>query len=83
MYELKRGWGRGGEGEWGGWCGWDGWCGVRAEGGEVERGRLERMQMVGMVRKSGGGQGVLGAKLNGVCHDLTTAGGNGFGAAAH
>ena len=49
----------------------------------MERGRLERMQMVGMVRKSGGGQGVLGAKLNGVCHDLTTAGGNGFSAAAH
>ena len=48
---------------------------MRAEGGEVERGRLERMQMVGMVRKSGGGQGVLGAKLKGVSHDLIMAGG--------
>ena len=28
------------------------------------------------------GRGYWGAKLDGVCHDLTTAGGNGFSAVA-
>ena len=44
--------------------------------GEVEGGGVEVDSKKGRCKgKNGGGQGVLGAKLKGVCHDLTMAGG--------